>query len=670
MQAVMALEQYRVNPTPQHEHELGLALRDAQDECQHGEWDAMLNALGITWDNKREWARRMINKALASVGQQTVDLPEPVAEYYSDLVAFDGLGRAERAAAQAAFLARNRARLPEWPAGWQKPATSRSVLYEQLKWVGAPQRLCRKVRSDAGQPRAMSPALADVWRVMRSAPNTRPTTWPQEYQLQWDGNGGVRAIDLSTGEALDLLCLQGRFHGMQRSTAIRLFRHHCPDARGVGDMALRRVDESIPAVLRAGHTETQYLYTRQERGWLPPHVGYWAYDMTVADVRCWSRSPNERPFRPYVVGIVDQLSHAPFALLATKEAPSKYTMKSALRQAIFPKGEFWPVMGFPFGLYGDHGEVQKSKWMQGLATAAERELGRPLRIESTPHAYRSWSNGSAETLFKDLHNDCDCGVVRDRWPVAYLGHRTDRKPAHLLRKERPCWVDMTDRDNWYSLPTLEEYQALLNQWVADYLLRTPTGELAKRIGFSRLDFWRVQTNQQPELRAIPDESVVLSWLLESVDGGCLVHPGGRLTLNGAQYQDAALIGYERTRVDVRFDFHDLASIRCFDPRGKYLICEARRSDYGAHESQQQLRARAADNRQRVREVRASLELAAQNMHLLPTAPPLAPTAPPATQPRTNVLQLVPRTPTLEPVAPQYEERLGPDGTMLRIAVSP
>ncbi len=147
----------------------------------------------------------------------------------------------------------------------------------------------------------------------------------------------------------------------------------------------------------------------------------------------------------------------------------------------------------------------------------------------------------------------------ERLMPTYTGTDIAHKPAHLLRNEK---LHKKIHEKRYGgwVPTMEEANALIAQWVAEYAQR-PHRALK---GLCPADVW--EAGKGPGV----DETALMHLMMATEPKP--VHRQG-VKLFGRWYYDEALYGI-KDRVEVRYDLEDRSRVWIYDKAGTHLICEA------------------------------------------------------------------------------------------------
>jgi len=352
------------------------------------------------------------------------------------------------------------------------------------------------------------------------------------------------------------------------------------------DATFYRIAKEIPQAARMTKQEWRARFEPSGR-WEAPHPNHtWVFDMTIGDLFVWNRNPDERPYRPHLLAILDECTRSCLYARYTKEAHGTADLQSVLLRAILPKnGDFardWRQCGAPLYLHCDNGKVQASDWLRTVCERIHTDLH---LLRGVRHAaVRSpWQQGKIERFYRTVHEKFERQLGS-----CYCGNAPHNKPASHIPPEKGLRA-------WRDYPTLEALNYGLHCWlVGEYHQRRN-----RTIGLSPIEAWRLYAGDHVR---VPEESYLRQTLMQRDQRQVR---RGLLEFHGSTYYHQVLQGYEGLKLEVRWEPADLTKVLVLREDGSSLCWAQRQETRNAH-SPKDL-AELKQQRREKRETRKALE---------------------------------------------------------------
>jgi len=389
--------------------------------------------------------------------------------------------------------------------------------------------------------------------------SSRRTIYRQLKAIRQDGSRALvrrqrrDAGEIQVPEEVRNAFIQRRLDPMFRhervSVSIRRVGQQFPGVE-ISTHSLRRIARSLPAALQMRTDDWRQRFLPGPPVELPYANHTHAFDFTIGDVFVWDGDPEERPYRPWLVGIVDEHTQSCMFGLYGKGAPNRAALQACLLHAWLPKADpRWTQCGAPEHIHCDNGKVQASDWLADVCRTLKVDLpGLTEDIRHT-HTYSGWEQGHVERFF---------GIVHEHYETmfgpAYCGPGPDRKPE--------CFVDPSGGVKvWRTYPMLADLNSGFHGWVAAeyHNLRH------SRLKMSRLDAWQLHARGHV---TVPDRDYLYTVLLQRAGKRQVAR--GRVRVNTFLYEAPILQGYEGTPLEVRWDPADLTRVLLFGYDGQAI----------------------------------------------------------------------------------------------------
>jgi len=371
---------------------------------------------------------------------------------------------------------------------------------------------------------------------------------------------------------------EAAFRGMLCKPALRdlpiavmadQIRDAYPEIQSLSDAPFYRIAGRLPKMLRRPDRENRARFGPSGQ-WEPPYPNHtWALDYARGDIWVWDQDPDEPPYRPWLIDMIDERSRSCMFALYTKETPSRADLGAVLLHAILPKRdedgrphERWIQHGMPEHLHADNGKVQASQWLEEVCRTTGTELG--LMGDVRHSAVRApWQNGHAESFFRVVHTHFE-----HAWfPEAYAGRNPEHRPEG-------CKGNSGGPRDWKSYPTLEALNYGLRVWV----VKKYHEKRNRMMGMTPLEHWQRYSVGHVKLPE-NEEQYLRQVLMQRADGdGTRLARRGQVQVNGFFYEHPLLQDYDGLAVEVRWDPADLDRVLVFSDRR--LVCEANRLRIG------------------------------------------------------------------------------------------